>query len=261
MLTLKTLNTRRVVGSFLGDVDIVRVGFLQARACDLDKLRALLQLGDSRAAAVAHTAPDTAYKLENGVGYRPLIRHTTLNTFGNEFFRVALEVSVGGTLFHSGETSHAAVYLERTPLINFNIAGSLLTSREQRAEHYDVCSRSKRLDDIAGILDTAIRDYRNAVLSRCACAVIHRCDLRDTDARDNTRRADRSRSDTDLYRVSARPDKILSSRCGRYVARDNRSVGECVLYLIQCYHNVLGVPVRGVKNKYVRLCLDFNFIK
>lgn len=45
----------RVVGSFLGDIDIVGVALLESCTCDLDELRLLMKRGDINAAAITHT--------------------------------------------------------------------------------------------------------------------------------------------------------------------------------------------------------------
>src|SRR5699024_6617360 len=83
-----------IVGRFLGDVDVVGMALLEARAGDLDKLRLLVEFGDGGAAAVTHTGPDAAHQLEDGVSHGALVRHTALNALGNQLFAVLLEVPV-----------------------------------------------------------------------------------------------------------------------------------------------------------------------
>ena len=56
-----------VVGSFLGDIDIVGVALLQAGAGDADKLAVGAQLFNIVGAAVAHAGTETAHHLINGL--------------------------------------------------------------------------------------------------------------------------------------------------------------------------------------------------
>ena len=76
---------------------------------------------------------------------------------------------------------------------------------------------AKRLDDVAGILDAAVRDDRDAVLRRDAGRVVDRRDLRHADACNDTGGADGARADADLHAVRARVDQglraALPSRC------------------------------------------------
>ena len=246
----------RIVRSFLCDLNIVRVGLPETCAGDAYELCTLLEVGDSRAAAVAHTGADTANELEDGVGNGSLVRYTALNALGNELLALILEVAVSGALLHCSKASHASVYLEASALVDLDVAGSLLAACQQGAEHYAVSASRKSLDDIAGELDTAVCDDRNAVLSGSACAVVNRGDLRNADTCNYSGGADGAGADTYLYSVSASLDEILSGSAGRNVARDDNSVRERGLDLVEGGHDVLAVAVRGVEHQYVRLSLQ-----
>lgn len=223
----------RIVRSFLCDLNIVRVGLPETCAGDAYELCTLLEVGDSRAAAVAHTGADTANELEDGVGNGSLVRYTALNALGNELLALILEVAVSGALLHCSKASHASVYLEASALVDLDVAGSLLAACQQGAEHYAVSASRKSLDDIAGELDTAVCDDRNAVLSGSACAVVNRGDLRNADTCNYSGGADGAGADTYLYSVSASLDEILSGSAGRNVARDDNSVRERGLDLVE----------------------------
>ena len=100
-LLLSVVN--RVVGSFLSYVNIVGVGLLKTCTCNPYKLCSFVEIGDSGAAAVAHTGTDTANKLEYSVGNKSLVRNTTLNALGNELLCALLEISVLGAASHSAQ--------------------------------------------------------------------------------------------------------------------------------------------------------------
>ena len=64
----------------------------------------------------------------------------------------------------ASERAHAAVDLELTALEHLGLARGFLTPGQHGAEHHDAAARGKRLDDIAGVLDAAVGDDRDAVL-------------------------------------------------------------------------------------------------
>ncbi len=104
------------------------MGFLKTCTGNLNELSLLVQLGNGFTAAVAHTASDTADQLEYSLGKRSLEGYTTLNALGKKLIGACLEVSVLRACRHSAQRAHAAVYLEGTALIDFNLAGSFLTA-------------------------------------------------------------------------------------------------------------------------------------
>ena len=154
-----------IVRGFLRNLDIMRMAFVEARVGDAAELRLGMQLLDVGAAGVAHAGTQTAHQLVNGVGKRSLVRHAALDAFRNKLLRVLLEIAVAAALPHGGEAAHAAVHLEAAALIQLGFARGFLAAREQRTDHDDVGARGERLDDVAGVLDAAVRDDRNAVLS------------------------------------------------------------------------------------------------
>ena len=91
-----------VVGSFLGDINIVRMAFLQTGAGDADKLTLELEFFDVVCAAVSHTRAQAAHQLIYRVADLSLVRNTALDAFGDMLPCAELEVSVARALGHSG---------------------------------------------------------------------------------------------------------------------------------------------------------------
>ena len=79
---------------------------------------------------------------------------------------LALEVALARTLRHRRERTHAAIRLERPPLVQNRLARAFIHARKQRPHHHHACARCNRLGHIAGVLDAAIRDHRNSMLRR-----------------------------------------------------------------------------------------------
>ena len=136
------------------------------------------------------------------------------------------------------------------------LAGGFLAARDHGADHDHVCARRKRLDDVAGILDAAVRDDRDAVLRRDARRVVDRRDLRHADACNDTGGADGARADADLHAIRARVDQGLRAGCRRDVARDQRQVRERLLDLAHRVQDAAVVAVGRVERHHVHLRLD-----
>ena len=62
--------------------------------------------------------------------------------------------------------AHAPIFLEALALVEHDFARALVDSGQQGAEHDDVRAGGDRLGDIAGVLDPAVGDDRDAVLGR-----------------------------------------------------------------------------------------------
>ena len=111
----------------------------------------------------------------------------------------------------------------------------------------------QRLGHVAGILDAAVRDDRDAILLRHLVAVHDRRDLRHADTGHHTGGADGAGADTDLYGVHAGLDQSLRRRAGRHIARDHRELRERALDGADGVQDVLRVAVRGVHDDAVHL--------
>ncbi len=87
-----------------------------------------------------------------------------------------------------------------------------------------MCAGRQRLGDVSRIAYAAIGDERDiGILERCGNLADGR-NLRHADARDDPGRADRSRTDTDLYPVGAGLDERLGSLGSNDVAADDLHV-------------------------------------
>ena len=84
---------------------------------------------------------------------------------------VALEVAVLGERpgLHGAERAHAPVLLVALALVEHDLARRLVDAGEQAAEHHDVGAGGDGLGDVAGELDAAVGDERDAV-ARAAAA-------------------------------------------------------------------------------------------
>ena len=111
------------------------------------------------------------------------------------------------TLRHRADRAHAAVRLVRSALIQLDLARRLLGAREQAADHRRMRAGHDGLRDIAGVADAAVGDARHARALEGFGDGRHGRDLRNADAGDDARRADRAGADADLDAVGARVDE------------------------------------------------------
>ena len=87
----------------------------------------------------------------------------------------------------------------------------------------------ERLHGVAGILDAAVGDHRN--VARTFDRIEHRGELRNADARDDARRADRARPDADLHRIDAALHERACAFARRDVAGDELHLRERLAHL------------------------------
>ena len=107
-----------------------------------------------------------------------------------------------------------------------DLAGAFLGTGEQRTHHHHRGSGSDRLGKIAGILDAAVCDHRNAAF----IGHFHGChdgrELWNTDTGNNAGRTDRTRPDTDLDGIGACIDQRFGAiRCGDVTGYDAHGIG------------------------------------
>ena len=91
-----------------------------------------------------------------------LIGNAAFHSLRNQFLGILLEITVFAAVFHGRQRAHTAVCLVFAALIEFELARAFITSGEDTAHHTDIGTRSKRFGHITGILDTAVRDNRDA---------------------------------------------------------------------------------------------------
>src|SRR3569833_1555583 len=91
-----------VVGSFLGNGDVVDVAFAEAGVADANEARLLLYLGDAGAADIPHAALETADELVDHHGNGTAIGNAAFDTFRNK-----LRETVSGAV---AVAAHARVF-------------------------------------------------------------------------------------------------------------------------------------------------------
>src|SRR5690606_30947199 len=155
-----------VVGCFLRDGHIMRVAFPNSGGGNSDKLGTVTQLAERLRAAIAHGRPQSADHLVHYLRKRPTVRHAALDTFGNELLDVVLrilKIPVLAARLHGSQRSHSAVRLVLPSLVENRLARALLHTSKQSTYHDALRAGSKRLRDVAGLLDATIRDDRDVM--------------------------------------------------------------------------------------------------
>src|SRR5205085_6196102 len=216
--------------------------------------RVLLKLRDAAAARVAHPRAQAADELRHHVGERALVRDAAFDAFGHELrvgFGRLLRVAILRALAHRAYRAHATVRLERTALIENQLARRLLCAREERAYHHHVSTRRNRLRNVAGELHAAVGDDGHARPSRGLHAVVDGGHLRDARARHDARRADRAGAYAALHRVNARLYQFARALSGGDVSGDDLRVRVSALDLSHGLDDARRVSVRGVYHEAV----------
>ena len=234
-----------VIRSFFRDIDIMGMAFTKAGCGNLDELRIFNHFFDVVAAAIAHGGPETTDHLINSIGSRSFIRYTAFNAFRNELLSIGifLEVTVFTARFHGSQGAHAAVFFVASALVNDRFARAFFRTGKEVAHHDDVAAGCNGLGHVAGILDAAVSNDRNAVALCDFSAFVNSGNLRYTDTGDDTSRADRARPDTDFNGVDTAFDKSFCSRTGCDVTGNDRKMGIEFLDFFQGVEYAQGVAV------------------
>ena len=119
-----------VIRRFLGDRDVVHVRFAEAGGRDANQLGLALQLGDRRAAAVAHAGAQAADQLVDHRGDAAFVRDASFRCLPARSFvarpafevELVLEVAVAAAAAHRADRAHAAVVLVAAPLVENDLA-------------------------------------------------------------------------------------------------------------------------------------------
>ena len=145
--------------------------------------------------------------------------------------------------------------LKRSPWYEHHLAGRLVGSGEQPADHHRVRTGGDRLRDVArGRMPPSA--ISGTPWSAAACAqswIAVTCGTPTPD--DDARRADRSRADSDLHRVRARVDQRLRSLARGDVAGDDLDRVPRLIAAHRLEH-VRRVAVSGVDDEHVHSRLD-----
>src|SRR6266567_4954192 len=237
-----------VIRSFLGDLNIVRVGFAHPCHGDLDELRAAAQFIDRGTPAIAHRCADSPHELMDHCDQRSLVRHAAFDALRHELlvFSLAfgvLEVAVGGTLLHRAQRSHATIALVRTPLKKLYLARRFLGACEQAPEHHAGRTRCNGLCDVARIANAAVGDERYVETGHAPQRIEDRRDLRHADAGNDARGADRAGADPDLDGVGAAVHQRAGAVGGGDIAADNLYPRKFPLRPAHAIQDTLGMAV------------------
>ena len=98
-----------IVGSFLGDIDIVGVGLPEASGGNLHKLGLAVQLLYGVTASVAHTGLQAAHQLVDGLARQSLVRNSALYPFGNHVFLMSVSKCLTQETTTTALSSHHTV--------------------------------------------------------------------------------------------------------------------------------------------------------
>ena len=148
----------------------MRMAFPQPGVGNAHKSRLLTEFLQRLRTHIAHGSAQTACKLVEDRGNRPLVSHLSFDAFRYELQLIAhfrLEIAVCRTARHGTDRPHTAIGFKRAALMQIDFAGAFFRTGQQRTSHCRDRSSGQRLGEIARKLDAAISDYRDILLLRC----------------------------------------------------------------------------------------------
>ena len=235
---------------------------LEARRGDAHETALHPQLVDGARTGVEHRLPQAAEQLVDHRRDRSAVGHLALDALGDELLvagHIRLEVAVTrvARLLAAGlkrtQRAHAAVALELLAVDEDQIARALVGARQQRPEHHGLRTRDERLGDVAGVLQAAVGDDRDARVAGRERCLVHRGDLGHADSGHDAGGADRAGTHAHLHGVGTGIDESLGSRPGCHVSTDDidRVEGAVALEPTDDVENSRRVTVGGVDDDHV----------
>ncbi len=251
------LHAEGIVRGFLRDLDVVRMAFAQARARDADELRLLVQLLQcwrSRCSPCRR-----AGRRASGRRSRTAAPCTAR---GPRRLRGPASCCRPGS---SGRLPSPLPIAPRLPMPRYTLnwrpwyssvlAGGFLAAGHHAAQHDHVGAGRQRLDDVAGVLDAAVRDDRDAVLGRLRAAS-KTAVIWGTPMPATTRVVQMEPGPMPTFTQSAPASiRALAPLGGGDVARDQLQVGIVLLHQAHRVQNAAVVAVGGVQHHHVHLGL------
>ena len=215
------------------------------------------ELVETVCSAIAHAGPHAANQLVNEIGQHSFVRHAALDAFGNQLAHGGslLAVSVRAAHDHGPERSHAAIGLERSPVVDDQLARALVQTGQQASQHDAGGPGRQGLGDVARVADTTISYNRHTGGLGFSRTLEDGPDLGHAYPADDAGRADASRPDADLDGVGPGFDQV-ADRLGRAdIAGHELNV---VLFLdrLDGLDNVFRVAVSRVDDNDVGVLID-----
>ena len=98
-----------IVGGLFGDDDVVHMAFAKPGKSLPDKRRLLLQIRNGFTSAIAHAGFHSADHLVNMRRQKPLVRDSTFNPFGHQFWSgtPGLSIPISTATLHGADRSQA----------------------------------------------------------------------------------------------------------------------------------------------------------
>ena len=195
-----------------------------------------------------------AHQLEDDRQHAALVGDAAFDTFRHELVGLhggVLEITVSRTIGHRAQRAHAAVRLVAAALVQDHFAWRFFRTGKHGTHHDGRGASGQRFRNIAREADTAVGDTWHARAFERFGDVRDGRDLRHAHTGDDTRGADRARTDADLDRIGAVFHQRLGGGGGSDVAANYfhlRVLGLDPAYAVQ---DALRVAVGRVDHQHV----------
>ena len=181
-------------------------------------------------------------------------RHAAADAFRYQLFQVVfrvLEVAILGPLLHGLNRTHAAVCLEATSFVDDGFSGALFRACQHRSNHDGMSTSREGFDDVSRVANAAVCDDGHSRAFQGRTDLHDGSQLRHSNAGDDTRGANRARSDADFDGVRAGLDQGQGRLSRGDVAGHNVDAAKGLLHVANRVDDATAVAVGGVDNDRV----------
>jgi hypothetical protein len=164
------LHAAGIVRAFAGDCNAMRMAFPQPGVGNAHKSRFLAEFLQRLRAYIAHGSAQTACKLVQDRGNRPLVSHLSFDAFRYELQLIAhfrLEITISRAARHGTDRTHTAIGFERAAPDANRLRRGFLPYRPTANQPLPRLLQRPTLWRNRRKLDAAISDYRDILLLRC----------------------------------------------------------------------------------------------
>ena len=159
---------------------------------------------------------------------------------------------------HGAQRTHAAIGFVASALIEFNLTWRLFGASKHTTNHHDVCACSDHLRDIARIANASVSYHADIGVFQRLDNIGYCRNLRNANARYDTRGTDGAGADTDFNRVGACLCQISSGICRGNVAADHRNLWIFVLYVFHLIQHKLRMTMSRIDDNNIDTRSDYR---
>src|SRR5450830_752845 len=251
-----------IVRRFLGDLNVMHVRFAHAGRGDFDEFGFFAEFINRGAAAIAHRGTHATDQLIQDRNHTTLVGDAAFDTFWHQLVGIVfaiLEIAVSRTIGHRAQAAHAAIRFVAAALEQDHFAWRLFGTGKHAAHHHRRCTGCQCLGYVPRETDAAVGDDWHASPFECLGHIGNCRNLWHADTGNDTCRANRAWTDTDLDCIGTVFHQSLGGCAGSDIAADHFNMGITGLDPFDAVEHASRMAVGSVDHQHVNTSSNQQF--